>query len=893
MTAPVPEFSPHRKLGIFTRVAATTVIAISATAFAGWVLGVGALEGVVPGLFPMKANASLGLLLAGAALWLVADEGAAQWRRQTARVCAFVTTLLGLLTLVEYLSGVDLGIDQMLFHDPAAVMHPGRMGFNTSCAIALIGESLLLIDEQVPRAARVSQGMTLVGLIIALAALIGHAYDVAFLMQLSSSAQMAVSTSLTLIALCAGIIASRPQRPLMALALSRGDGGIIARRIWLQAVSLLMVLGWLLLIGERAGLYNTAFGTGLLVLSGIVLFSVLIWGTATALERRWRDGARLNQFDRELVSAHELEDLSAAVCRAARELLNADGATFILHEGDQVHYAGENSIAPLWKGQRFPINNCISGWVILERQPAVIEDVYADDRLPHEAYRPTFVKSLAMMPVGPGEPVAAIGVYWAKRHRASNYEVELLKSVASAADLTLANVRAYDLMRRAREQAEATNRLKDEFLATVSHELRTPLNHMLGWVVMLRGGRLAPDKAAEALATIERNARAQNRLIEDLLDMSRIISGRLRLELQPVELGAIVETAVASARPTAASKGVQLRIEGGEGARGRQGDETKERPSILNPQSSTFDPQSVFTVLGDADRLQQVFWNLVSNAIKFTPEGGSIVVRLAQQTQQAQPNGWAEVSVSDSGEGIEPKFLPYVFDRFRQADGSPKRRFGGLGLGLAIVRHLVELHGGEVQAESEGIGCGATFTVRLPLVGARQAISARQGDALSGSAIGLPQSLTAGTIAGAAMIELEDALMRLDGVRALVVDDEADAQTIIAAILTAGGAQVRTAASSAEAMSMLAEWPPDVILSDIGMPGEDGYEFIRRVRAWEAGRDGSDGHSPIPAAALTAYARGADRIKALSAGYQSHLAKPVEPAELLAVIVSLVRKPGG
>jgi signal transduction histidine kinase/ActR/RegA family two-component response regulator len=880
MTAPVPESLPPRKLGIFTRVAATMVMAVGAIVFIGWGIGNGTLKGIVPGVSPMKANTSLGLVLAGVALRLVADEGVALWRRQTARVRAFVMTLLGLLTLVEYLSGVDLGIDQMLFRDSAAIAHPGRMGFNTACAFALIGEALLLIDERGPRAAGISQGMTLVGLFIALAALIGHAYDVAFLMRLSPSTQMAVSTSLALILLCAGILTSRPQRPLMALALSTGDGGIMVRRIWLQAISLLMLLGWFRLMGEHAGLYNAAFGTGLLVLSGIMLFSFLVWGPAPALERRWRDNARLNQFDRELVSAHELEEMIAAVCRVARELLNADGATFILHEGDQVHYAGENSVAPLWRGRRFPINNCISGWAILERRPAVIEDIDADDRLPHEAYRQTFVKSLAMMPVGPGEPVAAIGVYWAKRHRAGNYEVELLKSVASAADLALANVRAYDLMRRAREQAEAANRLKDEFLATVSHELRTPLNHMLGWVVMLRGGGLEPDRAEEALATIERNARAQNRLIEDLLDMSRIISGRLRLELQPVELGAIVEAAVASARPAAESKGVRLRIEdrglrieGSDGAKGRRGDgATKE---------------SAFTVLGDADRLQQVFWNLVSNAIKFTPEGGNIVVRLSQQKQ---PSGRAEVSVSDSGEGIEPKFLPYVFDRFRQADGSPKRRFGGLGLGLAIVRHLIELHGGEVQAESAGQGRGSTFTVRLPLLGAREAISARQGDALSGSAISLPQS-----IAGASMFESEDAMMRLDGVRVLVVDDEADAQTIITAILTVGGAEVRTAASSAEAMNVLAEWPPDVILSDIGMPGEDGYDFIRRVRAWEAGRDGNgnDGHRPIPAAALTAYARGADRIKALSAGYQSHLAKPIEPAELLAVVISLVRKPGG
>ena len=393
----------------------------------------------------------------------------------------------------------------------------------------------------------------------------------------------------------------------------------------------------------------------------------------------------------------------------------------------------------------------------------------------------------------------------------------------------------------ARRQAEEASRLKDEFLATVSHELRTPLNHMLGWIVMLRAGRLSSGQAADALATIERNARAQNRLIEDLLDVSRIITGKLRLELQPVAMARVVEAAVASARPAAEAKGI-----------------------ILVNNSET----DVDTVQGDADRLQQVVWNLVSNAIKFTSAGGSVTVRLTQADARII------LSVSDTGEGIEPEFLSYVFDRFSQADGSPRRRHGGLGLGLAIVRHLVELHGGEVSVESAGLGRGATFTVTLPVRPAERETPNETTPAPS--TIHHSHSVIA---AGAP---------RLDKVRVLVVDDEEDTRKIIAALLVESGAEVRTADSAAAATAILSEWTPAVIIADIGMPHEDGYEFIRRLRQYKT----EHGEKQIPAVALTAYARSQDRLKAFTAGYQQHLSKPVEPTELLIVVASLAGRLG-
>jgi PAS domain S-box-containing protein len=394
--------------------------------------------------------------------------------------------------------------------------------------------------------------------------------------------------------------------------------------------------------------------------------------------------------------------------------------------------------------------------------------------------------------------------------------------------------------RIARRQAEEASRLKDEFLATVSHELRTPLNHILGWAVLMRSQRLSATREKEALATIERNARAQNRLIEDLLDVSRIITGKLKLELQPVSITEIVQSAIDSARPVAQAKGVHL--------------------------VSDFE-SSIGVVNGDSGRLQQVVWNLLSNAIKFTPEAGTVIVRLAQNPVQVM------LSVSDTGEGISQEFLPHVFNRFTQADGSSTRKHSGLGLGLAIVRHLVELHGGKVSVESAGVGCGATFRVILPLRKAVPTPDAPSGDGRPATRVLASAIPTASP-------------PRLDGVKALIVDDEKDTQEIVAALLADCGVQVRTACSASEAMSVLSQWTPDIILADIGMPDEDGYSFMRRVRNNEV----SNARATTPAVALTAYARTEDRLNALAAGYQQHLPKPIEPLELWMVVSSLTHR---
>ena len=399
--------------------------------------------------------------------------------------------------------------------------------------------------------------------------------------------------------------------------------------------------------------------------------------------------------------------------------------------------------------------------------------------------------------------------------------------------------------RAARAESERQSRMKDEFLATLSHELRTPLNAILGWSQILRagGGGTAhdADDVRQGLEVIERNARAQTKIIEDLLDMSRIIAGKVRLDVQRVPLAPAIEAAVETVRPAAVAKGVRLQV-------------------VLDPHAGP--------VSADPARLQQVFWNLLSNSVKHTGRGGRVQVLLERV------NSHLEVSVIDDGEGVSPEFLPHVFDRFRQADSSTTRRHGGLGLGLSIVKQLVELHGGTVRAKSPGVGKGATFTVTLPLTPVH---ADREPDVERRH----PQAASGEYHAD------DDACVKLSGVRVLVVDDEPDARALVKRLLENCEAVVTTAASASEALEALRRAKPDVVISDIGMPGEDGYALIRMIRALPPDEGGD-----VPAVALTAYARSEDRTRALLSGFQSHVAKPVEPTELVATVASLARRPG-
>jgi signal transduction histidine kinase/ActR/RegA family two-component response regulator len=388
----------------------------------------------------------------------------------------------------------------------------------------------------------------------------------------------------------------------------------------------------------------------------------------------------------------------------------------------------------------------------------------------------------------------------------------------------------------ARAEAETANRMKDEFLATVSHEIRTPLNAIIGWSHLLRTGRLDEATTARAMETIDRNAKVQAQLIEDILDVSRVITGKLRLRNEPVDIASVINAAIDSVQLAIDAKDLNLEV--------------------------TLDPTARHT-FGDPGRLQQVIWNLLSNAIKFTPSGGRIGIKVKRADANLQ------ICVSDTGHGISPAFLPYIFDRFRQADGTTTRSHGGLGLGLAIVRHLVELHGGSIQADSAGVGEGATFTITLPL--APQSTTRRKK---------VTGSLRSKEVSSGHFTSLPS----LDAVKVLLVDDDPDTLQVVSVMLGNSKAVVHTASSASEALEILEWFRPHVLVSDLAMPGEDGYELIRKIRAL-----GTTSYQ-IPAIALTSYVRIEDRARALTAGFNMFVPKPVQPEELIATIANLAEE---
>jgi signal transduction histidine kinase/ActR/RegA family two-component response regulator len=586
--------------------------------------------------------------------------------------------------------------------------------------------------------------------------------------------------------------------------------------------------------------------------------------TKEALEEETRILELLNKTGAMLASKLDLEAVVQAVTDAATQLSGAQFGAFFYTTSDAqgdafTLYTLSGAPREAFEKLGHPRATPILALTFRGEGVVRIADVLADPRYgkmgPHygmpAGHLP--VRSYLAVPVTArsGEVIGGLFFGHGECDVFTERSERLIVGIAAQAAIAIDNARMYEDAKRAaddrarlleaerlaRAEIERVSLIKDEFLATLSHELRTPLNAVLGWSEFLLSRTPEDADTLRGLEAIARNARAQAQLIEDLLDMNRIVSGKIRLDVQRIELAPIVEAALDSVRPSADAKGIIVR--------------------------KTIDPDAG-PVLGDPNRVQQIVWNLLSNAVKFTPRGGKVDVIVQRVSSHV------EIIVNDSGMGISAEFLPHLFERFRQADSSTTRRHGGLGLGLSIVKQLVELHGGSVKADSAGDGEGATFVVTLPV----RAVRSRAPSAGEHPATGRAQIVRAPEVS-------------LEGITVLVVDDEPDARELVRSVLSEAAADVLMAASASEGFALVKARRPDVIVSDIGMPERDGYELIRDVRGLP-----SSGGGRTPAIALTAFARSADRTRAMLAGYQVHVSKPIEPQELVATIKSLVGNSG-
>jgi CheY-like chemotaxis protein len=558
---------------------------------------------------------------------------------------------------------------------------------------------------------------------------------------------------------------------------------------------------------------------------------------AEILARRASQLHRLTQASLAINSALSLDQMLQAVADLARDLLNVQQATAVAAP-DQKWSAPRTavSLSPEWreKGERTAVRDRTDLLKLLSSARGILRaaagepaGVWEEGALSPEAREAGWLAS--PLTGRDGRNMGLLQLLGKRDGEFSPEDESILTQFAQMSSIAIENAM--------NAEAREANRMKDEFLTTLSHELRTPLSAILGWTRLLRADRRSPRRVMDGLEVIERNVMAQTKLINDLLDVSRIITGKLRLQVQPTLLSEIIDAAMESMRPAAGGKEIRLRFEN------RLGSESDR-------------------IVGDPDRLQQVIWNLVSNSIKFTPPRGSVDVTLERR------DGEFEIAVQDTGQGMTPDFLAQAFDRFRQADSSTTRAHGGLGIGLAIARHLTELHGGSIAAESAGVDLGSRFVVRLPRV-----------------AIGLEPAESPAPRSDPEAREPAGSAIDLRGVRILLVEDQWDSRELMAEILRLAGAEVTATGSAPEAMEALAATRPDVLVSDIGMPGEDGYALLRRLRTSAPARFAS-----IPAIAVSAYAREEDRIRSLSAGFQLHIAKPFEPVELLAAVDRMVRR---
>ncbi len=774
-----------------------------ATSLLGWVLDVPLLTDWDNDGISIQPNAAIAALTTGVALILHATG---HTRLSTA--CGVLVAAIGAATIFQYVSGVDLRIDTFLMFDRPwgrrGVIVPGRMGPPGSLSWTLIGTSVVLLSG----GARCRRAVSWLGIFVAgLAALslAGYLFGADRLYTIPTLTVIAFQTATMILGAAFGLLlAVREQQP-MRLLLAHSAAGVMTRRLLPLVITIPIVLGLFQVAGHRAGLYDTAMGTAMLVLLLIGLLCAVLW---------WGAGAVGEHETKLLTSLRELE----AVLRAAPAGIAVSRDSRCAHVEVNAAFAdmlgirtGINASLTATGAEALPFRfTTEDGQAVapsdLPLQVAARTGRPVSRTLIVKRDDGTRIVSGTAVPVqqGAGAEHGAIAVFLdVTAERRSGVERERLLAVAQAARL----------------EAEAANRAKDEFLAVLSHELRSPLNAMFGWIQIMKRPGADERLIGRAVETIERNTRAQAQIINDLLDISRIQSGKFELERGRVDLTAVVVASIESLRPMAQAKALELTL------------------SV---------PEGAVQVDGDMVRLQQVVTNVAHNAIKFSPEGGRISVTMTARQDQAR------IRIEDSGQGIEPALLPHIFDRFVQSESATTRRHGGLGLGLAIVKQLVERHGGTVCAHSEGTGHGAVFTVTLPV-----ALFQKEEPCVS-------------------FVRPLPADASMETLDVLIVEDDDDSREALRMALESAGARVRVAGSVRDALRAYDERRPDILVSDIGMPVEDGYLLIRVIRD----REERSSHRTL-AIALTGFASRLDHETALRAGFDDHLGKPVEPAALV------------
>jgi PAS domain S-box-containing protein len=788
-------------------VAVAVVLAggIGVVSLAGWGANVDVLRGFA-GQITTKANTAVGLIAAAAGLWLTA-----QGRRRSGFVLALGVGALGLATLAEHLFSLDLGIDQLLFTEaPGAsgTTSPGRMGPNACVSFILAAAVLILLNTTSRRAFIAAQALAFAVGVLALTAMTGYFSGAQQLFAIARYTGIALQTAIAFFALSVGLLSVRPEVGPVAVFASERAGGLVLRRLVLPAVVLPLALAYGTLVGLRAGVFDAPLGIALLAVALVTLLGGAIWWTAYVL----------NALDRSRLEAQhaivETEERFRTLANEAPVLIWVD------------EYGRR-----MWFNVRWVEFTGLSADALRNTWEALI---HPDDARACQARRREAAERGTGYTIEYRLKRADAAFRWILETAAPRtaHDGGVVGLVGSSIDITDRKELEQQAI-AAREAAESASRMKDDFLATLSHELRTPLNAILGYSRILRMSSLPESRRSHALDVIERNAVLQTALVEDILDLSRITAGKLRLEVERVDVATPLREAVESLRPSADAKDIQVLV--------------------------TSDPHPA-TARGDAARLQQIFWNVLSNAIKFTPQGGHVHVRLWCESRHVT------VQVTDDGTGIPREFLPYIFEPFRQADTGFARRYGGLGLGLSVCRRLVELHGGTIEAHSDGVGRGATFTIRLPCV-VEPAIASVSSEAPVTVATRSASSIT------------------LHGLTVLVVDDELEARELLKDVLEAAGAIVLTASNADGALQTYQRHGADVLVTDLGMPVADGYELLRSIQAVDRGTGRS-----VPAIAVTAYARSEDRAKCLRAGFVAHISKPIDPMVIVDVVGRTARQ---